>query len=154
MLVPTGIGAPTEITPPLKCLHAARRVAILHRFAHRTTAERMADKTLFEKIIDREIPADIVHEDDRCIAFRDINPQAPTHILVVPRKPIPGLDHLEDDDAALVGHLFVVARQLAEQDGLSGGYRTVFNCGDDAGQTVPHLHLHLLGGRSMTWPPG
>lgn len=114
----------------------------------------MADKTLFQKIADREIPAALVHEDDRCVAFRDINPQAPVHLLIVPRKPIPGLDHLEDEDAALVGHLFVVARRLAEQEGLTGGYRTVFNTGADAGQTVSHLHLHLLGGRPLLWPPG
>ena len=114
----------------------------------------MADKTLFQKIIDREIPADIVHEDDQCVAFRDNNPQAPTHILIVPRKPIEDLDALDDADAPLVGHLFIVARQLAADEGLSDGYRTVFNVGEDAGQSVDHLHLHLLGGRSLTWPPG
>jgi histidine triad (HIT) family protein len=114
----------------------------------------MAEKTLFEKIIDREIPADIVHEDDQCVAFRDNNPQAPTHLLVVPRESIPSLDALSEEDAPLVGHLFVVARQLAADEGLSDGYRTVFNCGDDGGQTVDHLHLHLLGGRALTWPPG
>ena len=114
----------------------------------------MAEKTLFQKIIDREIPAEIVHEDDRCVAFRDNNPQAPTHLLIVPRTPIPSLDALGEEDAPLIGHLFVVAQRLAEQEGLSDGYRTVFNCGDDAGQTVDHLHLHLLGGRAMSWPPG
>ena len=111
-------------------------------------------KTLFQKIADREIPADLVHEDDRCVAFRDINPQAPTHILIVPRKPIPGLSDLEDGDAALIGHLFVVARRLADQEGLGGGYRTVVNNGPDGGQSVDHLHVHLLGGRKLTWPPG
>ena len=114
----------------------------------------MVDKTLFEKIADREIPADIVYEDDTCLAFRDINPQAPVHILVVPRKPIPSLDDLEMEDEILVGHLFVAAKQIAQQEGLTGGYRTVFNCGEDAVQTVPHIHLHLLGGRKLTWPPG
>ena len=113
-----------------------------------------AQKTLFQKIADREIPATLVHEDDRCIAFRDIQPQAPVHLLIVPRKPIPGLDALTPEDAALVGHLFVVARQLAAAEGLAGGYRTVFNNGPDAGQSVDHLHLHLLGGRKLTWPPG
>lgn len=113
----------------------------------------MSEKTLFQQIIDREIPADIVHEDDRCVAFRDNNPQAPTHILIVPRKPLRDLDALEEADAPLIGHLFVVAQQLAAEEGLSGGYRTVFNCGDDAGQSVYHLHLHLLGGRAMGWPP-
>ena len=114
----------------------------------------MAEKTLFQKIIDREIPADIVFEDDRCVAFYDNNPQAPTHVLIVPRKPIRDVDALDEEDAPLVGHLFVVARQIAESEGLSGGYRTVFNVGDDAGQSVDHLHLHLLGGRALTWPPG
>ena len=114
----------------------------------------MADKTLFQKIADREIPATLVHEDDQCVAFRDIDPKAPTHILIVPRRPIPSLDDLDDSDAALVGHLVVVAARIAQQEGLTGGYRTVFNCGPDAGQSVDHIHLHLLGGRRMTWPPG
>lgn len=114
----------------------------------------MADKTLFQKIADREISADIVYEDDRAVAFRDIDPKAPTHILIVPRKPIPSLDDLTEDDAALVGHLFVVAQQLAAEEELRTGYRTVFNCGPDAGQSVDHIHLHLLGGRRMSWPPG
>jgi histidine triad (HIT) family protein len=114
----------------------------------------MPEKTLFQKIADREIPANLVHEDDRCFAFRDISPQAPTHILIVPRKVIPTLNDLTEEDAPLVGHLFVVAKELAEKEGLRGGYRTVFNCGPDASQTVFHIHLHLLGGRTMTWPPG
>ena len=114
----------------------------------------MAEKTLFQKIIDREIPSDIVYEDDQCVAFRDVNPQAPTHILIVPRKPIPTLDDLTDEDAPLVGHLFLVAKQIAADEGLTGGYRTVFNCGEEAQQSVFHLHLHLLGGRSFSWPPG
>lgn len=115
---------------------------------------RMSERTLFEKIAAREIPANLVYEDDRCFAFRDINPQAPTHILIVPRRVIASLNDLTEGDTALVGHLFVVARQLARQEGLSGGYRTVFNCGPDAGQSVDHIHLHLLGGRRMHWPPG
>ena len=114
----------------------------------------MSEKTLFQKIADREIPADIIFEDDLCIAFRDINPKAPTHILIVPRKPIPSLDQLEKEDEVLVGHLFIVARQLAADEGLENGYRTVFNCGKEGGHDVYHLHLHLLGGRQMSWPPG
>ena len=114
----------------------------------------MAEKTLFQKIADREIPATIVYEDALCVAFRDIDPKAPTHILVVPRKPIPSLNDLTEDDEQLVGHLHVVAAQLAKKEGLSGGYRTVFNCGPDAGQSVDHIHLHLLGGRYLAWPPG
>jgi len=112
------------------------------------------DRTLFQKIMDRDVPADIVHEDDQCIAFHDINPQAPTHLLIVPRKPIPTLDDLEPEDKPLIGHLFLVAQQLAAKEGLEKGYRTVFNCGEDGQQSVFHLHLHLLGGRPLTWPPG
>ena len=114
----------------------------------------MAEKTLFQKIEAGELDADMIHEDDQCFAFRDINPQAPTHILIVPRKPIPSLDDLKAADEQLVGHLFLVAQQLAAQEGVAGGYRTVFNCGEAAGQSVDHLHLHLLGGRAMKWPPG
>ncbi len=114
----------------------------------------MADKTIFQKIADREIPADIVYEDDLCLAFRDISPQAPTHLLLIPKKPIPSVDDLADDDAQLVGHLWIVVRNLARQLGLRDGYRVVVNCGPQGGQEVDHLHLHLLGGRQMTWPPG
>lgn len=109
--------------------------------------------TLFEKIIARQIPADIVHEDEVCVAFRDINPQAPMHLLVVPRKVIASLNNLEAGDEAMVGHLFTVARQLANAEGHSD-YRTVFNCGSGAGQEVFHLHLHVLAGRAFKWPPG
>ena len=122
----------------------------LARPSHGTVAE----KTLFQKIADRELPAEILFEDDRCFAIRDINPVAPTHILVVPREPVAGVQDLEEQHAALAGHLLVVARRLAEEAGLAGGYRLVLNVGDDAGQTVPHLHLHVLGGRRMAWPPG
>jgi histidine triad (HIT) family protein len=112
------------------------------------------EKTLFQKIIDREEPGDILYEDDRCAVIRDINPQAPTHVLIVPRKPIPDLDALTEEDTSLVGHLFLVAQKVAAKEGLTDGYRTVFNNGSDAQQTVQHVHLHLLGGRRMTWPPG
>ena len=111
-------------------------------------------KSLFERIADKEIPAVLLHEDEQCIAFADIDPQAPVHFLVVPRKPIPSLDHLELGDEELVGHLFIVAKQVAKAQGIRKGYRAVFNCGEDAFQTVPHLHLHILGGRKMGWPPG
>lgn len=112
------------------------------------------ERTLFERIIDRDIPADIIYEDDHCIVFRDINPQAPMHVLVVPRRPIPSLDDLEESDKELVGHLVLVAKQIAEDEGLEDGYRAVFNCGSEGGQSVDHLHLHVLGGRKMKWPPG
>jgi histidine triad (HIT) family protein len=114
----------------------------------------MADKTLFQRIADREIPAEIVYEDDECLAFRDIAPQAPTHVLVVPRRPIPSLDALADDDYQLVGHIHKVIRELAMKFGLTDGYRVVVNCGRDGGQSVDHLHFHLMGGRSLKWPPG
>lgn len=112
-------------------------------------------ETIFSKIMRREIPADIVFEDDQILAFRDINPQAPLHVLIIPKKPIPTLDDLQPEDAPLVGRLFVVAAEIARQEGVAeAGYRTVFNCRADGGQEVYHLHLHLLGGRAMQWPPG
>jgi len=114
----------------------------------------MSEKTLFQRIADREIPADIIFEDNLCIAFRDINPVAPTHILIVPLKPVPTLNDLEAEDEMLMGHLFLVARKIAEDEGLENGYRTVINCGKEGGQEVYHIHLHLLGGRQMVWPPG
>jgi histidine triad (HIT) family protein len=113
-----------------------------------------APKTIFQKIIDKEIPADIVFEDDRCLAFRDISPQAPTHVLVIPKKAIVSLAQAQDEDAALLGHLLIVARKIAEQEGLSNGYRAVMNSGPDGGQSVDHLHVHVLGGRKLSWPPG
>lgn len=110
---------------------------------------------LFCKIIAGDIPADIIHETDTTVAFRDINPQAPTHALVIPREHIATINDIEDGQAGLVGSLFTAARDVARQEGLvDGGYRVVMNCGEGAGQTVFHLHLHVLGGRSMTWPPG
>jgi histidine triad (HIT) family protein len=110
---------------------------------------------LFCKIIKREIPASIVYEDDRVLAFNDINPQAPTHVLVVPKRHVPSLNDLTTDDDQIVGELARRAAAIANERGISaGGYRTVFNTNRDAGQTVFHIHLHLLGGRVMHWPPG
>ncbi|PLZ92801.1 histidine triad nucleotide-binding protein [Fischerella thermalis CCMEE 5194] len=116
---------------------------------HMTTQD-----TIFGKIIRREIPANIVYEDDLALAFKDINPQAPVHILVIPKKPIPKLAEAEPEDQALLGHLLLTAQRVAAQAGLTNGYRVVINTGDDGGQTVHHLHLHILGGRHMAWPPG
>jgi histidine triad (HIT) family protein len=113
----------------------------------------MAD-TIFGKIIRREIPADIVYEDEDCLAFRDVNPQAPTHLLVIPKQAIPSLAAVTDADSHLLGHLVRVATRLAAEQGLDAGYRLVVNCGTDSGQTVDHLHVHLLGGRHLGWPPG
>jgi histidine triad (HIT) family protein len=114
----------------------------------------MAD-TIFGKIVRGEIDADIVYEDDDVVAFRDLNPQAPVHILVIPRKPIPTLSAAESEDAALLGRLMLAAARVAEQEGIAEqGYRTIVNCNAGAGQTVYHLHLHVLGGRPLRWPPG
>jgi histidine triad (HIT) family protein len=114
----------------------------------------MQAKTIFKRIIDGEIPADIVYQDEQCLAFRDVNPQAPTHILVIPRKEIGSIDAIDDSDQQLIGHLWMVIRNLARQMGLRDGYRVVANCGRQGGQSVDHLHFHLIGGRPMTWPPG
>ncbi|MBM3879576.1 MAG: histidine triad nucleotide-binding protein [Verrucomicrobia bacterium] len=111
-------------------------------------------KTLFEKICSREIPAKIVYEDDQVVAFHDVNPQAPVHVLLVPRKPIARLAGATPADREVLGHLLLKAAEVATQLGLAGGYRLVFNNGPDAGESVPHLHGHLLGGRQMGWPPG
>ncbi|KAM4590938.1 adenosine 5'-monophosphoramidase HINT1 [Odontesthes bonariensis] len=110
--------------------------------------------TIFGKIIRKEIPAKFIYEDDQCIAFPDVAPQAPTHILVVPKKPIVQLSQAEDSDAALLGHMMLVAKKCAHEAGLSKGYRIVINDGPDGGQSVYHIHIHVLGGRTMGWPPG
>jgi histidine triad (HIT) family protein len=115
----------------------------------------MSQDTIFSKIIRREIPADIVYEDDLVLAFRDINPQAPVHILVIPKKPIPKLVDATPDDQALLGHLLLTVRSIAQEQALTeSGFRVVINTGEDGGQTVFHLHLHILSGRRMQWPPG
>jgi histidine triad (HIT) family protein len=111
-------------------------------------------ETIFSRIIRREIPARIEHEDDLCLAFHDVAPQAPVHLLVIPKQPIPSLVEVTDADKPLLGHLVAVASSLARKLGLDDGYRLVVNCGRDGGQTVHHLHVHLLGGRSLGWPPG
>ena len=110
--------------------------------------------TIFSKIIRREIPADIVYEDDLALAFKDVNPQAPVHILVIPKQPLAKLADAEPEDLEILGHLLLIAKRVAQEVGLSNGYRVVINNGDDGGQTVYHLHLHILGGRYMKWPPG
>ena len=112
------------------------------------------EKSIFKKIIDREIPAEIVYEDELCLAFKDVNPQAPIHVLVIPKQEIPSMAHLEQEDLELVGHLMLTVGKVAEMLDLDHGYRMIVNTGREGGQTVDHLHLHLLGGRSMQWPPG
>jgi histidine triad (HIT) family protein len=114
----------------------------------------MLQENIFQKIIDKKVPAKIAYEDERCLAFHDINPQAPTHVLIIPRKVIPTHADITEADRELIGHLHVVAVKLANELKLEAGYRIVINCKEAGGQVVPHLHLHLLGGRSMHWPPG
>ncbi|MEI7651557.1 MAG: histidine triad nucleotide-binding protein [Verrucomicrobiota bacterium] len=113
-----------------------------------------APKTLFQKIADKEVSARLVHEDALCVAFHDISPQAPVHVLIVPRKPIPRVAEATAEDQAILGHLLLVAGQLSRELGLVKGFRVVINNGPDGGETVPHLHVHLLGGRALGWPPG
>ena len=114
----------------------------------------MLSDNIFQKIANKQIKANIIHEDDQCVAFHDVNPQAPVHVLIIPRKEIRTHADITPEDAPLLGHLHLVAAQLAEKLGLTDGYRLVLNCKERAGQSVPHLHLHLLGGRAMSWPPG
>lgn len=109
----------------------------------------MSEDTVFSKIIRREIPADIVYEDDLCLAFRDVTPQAPTHILVIPKKPIAKLSEVQAEDKALLGHLLFAVSEIARQEKVDDGYRVVINTGEEGGQTVFHLHLHLIGGRAL-----
>ena len=118
------------------------------------TDQASGNPTIFGKIIRREIPADIVYEDDLALAFRDINPQAPVHFLVIPKEHIESLDAVTPDHQSLMGHLMVVIQKVAADAGLGSGYRVVTNIGSDGGQTVPHIHFHVLGGRGLAWPPG
>lgn len=114
----------------------------------------MTEKTIFAKIIDGDIPSEFIFEDDQCVVFRDISPSAPKHLLVLPRKPIARISEAEDEDEQLLGHLLVVARRVAKQEGLMNGYRIVINDGKEGQQTVLHLHIHVIGGRQLSWPPG
>ena len=114
----------------------------------------MSEKTIFKRIIDGEIPANLIHEDEHCLAFHDVNPHAPVHVLVIPRKEIASVDEIADEDQAVIGHMWCVIRDLAKKLDLANGYRVVVNCGEQGGQSVNHLHYHLLGGRNLTWPPG
>ena len=110
--------------------------------------------TIFTKIINKEIPADIIYEDDLCLAFRDINPQAPVHILIIPKKPLPELNDAGIEDERLLGHLMLAAKIVADQEGVADAFRLVLNNGAGAGQEIFHMHFHLLAGRPFTWPPG
>ena len=114
----------------------------------------MNDKTIFKKIIDGEIKADVVYEDDLCLAFNDVSPQAPVHVLLIPKKEVVNVAELQDEDAELAGHLLLTVKKVAEKLQLNNGYRVVANCGKEGGQSVDHLHLHILAGRQLAWPPG
>lgn len=111
-------------------------------------------ETIFTKIINKQIPADIVYEDELCLAFRDIQPQAPVHVLLIPKQPIENVDALTEADQAIAAHLLLKVHEVAKLLELENGYRIVANCGTDGGQTVDHLHIHILGGRALQWPPG
>ena len=114
----------------------------------------MSEPTIFKRIIDGEIPANVVYEDEQCLAFHDVAPQAPVHILIIPKKEIASINDLSAEDEQLVGHLFLVIQQIAREQGLAeNGYRVICNCGEGGGQTVFHLHYHLMGGRNLKWPP-
>ncbi len=127
----------------------------LARMVRSAILAKMSEKTLFEKICAKEIPAVLLHEDEHCVAFRDISPQAPTHILVIPRRVIPRVGLATEQDEALLGHLLLVAAEIARNEGIAEtGYRLVINHGPDGGESVPHLHIHLIGGRKLEWPPG
>jgi len=138
----------------LKRTNGNRNSSSTGRAAVKERKRTMLTDNIFLKIIEKKLPARIVYEDEQCLAFHDINPQAPVHVLIIPRKVIPTHDQIEADDKELLGHLHLTAAKLAQQLGIGDGYRIVINCRERAGQTVPHLHLHLLGGRAMSWPPG
>ena len=124
------------------------------RATHSLEGNDMAE-TIFSKIIRKEIPANVVHEDEHCLAFHDVSPQAPTHVLVIPKKTIENIEDIAPEDAELVGHLWLTIQKVARQLGLAeDGYRVVVNCGRNGGQSVDHLHYHILGGRALSWPPG
>ncbi len=114
----------------------------------------MAEPTIFRRILDGEIPADVVYEDDHCLAFRDINPQAPIHVVLIPKREIATLDDFGDGDHSVAGHLLLAVGKVAEKLGIQGRYRVVVNCGAEAGQEVMHVHFHILAGRAFGWPPG
>ncbi|XP_042879434.1 uncharacterized HIT-like protein Synpcc7942_1390 isoform X2 [Penaeus japonicus] len=138
---------------PVEC-HEVRNMSDEVAAAKAASSESKHQPTIFDKIIDKSIPADIVYEDEKCLAFRDISPQAPTHILVIPKKRLAMLTDATEEDNALLGHLLLTANKVAAQEKLDNGFRIVINNGKDGAQSVYHLHLHILGGRQMSWPPG
>ena len=147
---------PKEFGAPRTCGRVVPfRAFLLHEGVICDSLSTAMEKTLFQKIADKEIPSDMVYEDEHCVAFRDISPSAPVHILLVPRKPLRDIASATAEDAALLSHLMLKVGDIARAQGIAeSGYRTVLNTGEDGGQTVPHLHIHIIGGRSMQWPPG
>ncbi|XP_063978425.1 adenosine 5'-monophosphoramidase HINT1 [Diachasmimorpha longicaudata] len=139
-----------HVTSPTQ-LFSFRKMASEVEKAQSATA---GEDTIFGKILRKEIPCKFIYEDEQCVAFNDVNPQSPVHFLVIPRKPIPQLSKAEDDDEAILGHLMNVARKVAKEQGLDKGFRLVINDGQNGAQSVYHLHIHVLGGRQMQWPPG
>ena len=141
--------------PSSLALARARQCSTTMSEVEKAQTAKPGGDTIFGKIIRKEIPAELLHEDDLSLAFKDVAPQAPVHFLVIPKQPIAMLQDVEEGDAALMGHLMVVAKKVAKAQGLEeGGYRLVINNGKDGAQSVYHIHLHILGGRQMTWPPG
>ncbi|KAK7476294.1 hypothetical protein BaRGS_00032487 [Batillaria attramentaria] len=146
----TAVGLTTHLVRAVHC----SAPACSDEVSKAQAATKTREPTIFSKILDKSIPADIIYEDDKCLAFRDVSPQAPVHFLVIPRKPLANLSDAQPEDEMLLGHLLLVARVVAEQEKLEKGYRVVINNGPDAAQSVYHLHIHVMGGRQMGWPPG
>ncbi|XP_076445289.1 putative HIT-like protein Synpcc7942_1390 [Babylonia areolata] len=152
--IATHLLAAASLTHSVRAVHCSQPLHSDEVSKAKAAAGKSAKPTIFSMILDKSIPADIIYEDDKCVAFRDVSPQAPVHFLVIPRKPIPGLSDAKEEDQSLLGHLLMVAKQVAECEGLKNGYRLVINNGPDGAQSVYHLHLHVMGGRQMAWPPG
>lgn len=151
--VPAALSASPVRLSPRRPLGTAKKPEMADEVAKAQVARPGGD-TIFGKIIRKEIPAKIIYEDDQCLAFHDISPKAPIHFLVIPKKPITQISAAEDEDEKLLGHLMIIGKKCAADLGLNRGYRMVVNEGSDGGQTVYHIHLHVLGGRQMDWPPG
>ncbi|XP_047494521.1 uncharacterized HIT-like protein Synpcc7942_1390 isoform X1 [Penaeus chinensis] len=151
---------PLTLAPSRRRLVTPAHLPLVRNMSDEVAAAKAASSaskhqpTIFDKIIDKSIPAEIVYEDDKCLAFRDISPQAPTHILVIPKKRLAMLSDATEEDNSLLGHLLLTANKVAAQEKLDNGFRIVINNGKDGAQSVYHLHLHILGGRQMSWPPG
>jgi len=154
-----GVISPTGVVPLVNSVAFTRAMAATpDQNSLKETAKKKygnnAGETVFAKILNKEIPSKFIHEDEKCVAFHDLSPQAPTHFLVIPRLHMPRLQDAHEEDAALLGHLLFVAKKVAAEQGLDKGFRIVINNGEHGAQSVDHLHIHVLGGRQMKWPPG